>query len=73
MGGLPNNRAPQIGQKPRLTMLPRSPVTSYYFTSPVIVTALDGTRSAAANALPVARWQSRQWQFPIAIGSAEHS
>ncbi|WP_246163495.1 hypothetical protein [Brasilonema sennae] len=37
------------------------------------MTALRGTRSAAANALPVARWQSRQWQLPMTIGSAEHS
>jgi hypothetical protein len=38
-----------------------------------MLTALVEIRIAAANALPVARWQSRQWQFPIAIGSAVHS
>ena len=28
MAALPNKRAPQVGQKPRCTMLPLSPVTS---------------------------------------------
>jgi hypothetical protein len=34
---LPNKRTPQLGQKPRRTILPLSPVTSWYFTSPVML------------------------------------
>jgi hypothetical protein len=38
-----------------------------------MVTALRGTRIPTAKAVPVACWQSRQWQFPIKIGCDEHS
>jgi len=68
-----NNRAPHAGQKPRLTICPLSPFISRYFTSPVIVPALYGTKTRGTNVPPVARWQSRQWQFPAKTGSADHS
>src|SRR5262249_55645180 len=32
-----------------------------------------GTNSTETYALPVARWQSRQWQLAVITGSAEHS
>src|SRR5436309_2646582 len=47
-GGLPNKRAPQVAQKPRLMIPPLSPVTSWYFTSPVML-----TRSLAITAVAI--------------------
>ena len=61
---------PQVGQKPRSTRLPLSPITPCQRSSPSIWTALFGTTTMAAKALPLARWQSRQWQFSIVTGSA---
>jgi hypothetical protein len=36
-------------------------------------TLFSGTKIAGVNALPELRWQSRQWQLPEKIGSAEVS
>jgi hypothetical protein len=57
---------PQDGQKARRILLPLSAVASYQFGSPhsnVKFSPLNST--AGKKALPVARWQSRQWQLPI--------
>ncbi len=50
-----NKYEPHSGQNPRRTLAPLSPVTSYYFGSPVIFNASVGTRRTGAKALPVAR------------------
>jgi len=47
-----------------------SPAILWYLSSPSISTALSGTTTIGAYAAPLARWQSRQWQFTIRIGSA---
>jgi hypothetical protein len=65
---------PHSGQKPRLAMLPLSAVVLWYFGSPFVIrNAAPGTNSADAYALPLALWQSLQWQLSAIMGSAEHS
>lgn len=60
---------PHLGQKPRLTSRPLSPRFVKNWYSPVIVKLSLGTAKADANVLPVARWQSRQWQLKLKTGS----
>jgi hypothetical protein len=71
--GFPTKRAPQLGQNPRLTNCPLSPLVSKYFISPVIFKAAAGTARAEEKAPPPHFWQSRQWQLPVISGAAEHS
>jgi hypothetical protein len=41
--------------------------------TPVIFSAAAGKPMSGSYAPPLDFWQSRQWQLPIKIGSAEHS
>jgi len=65
---LPSQRAetgePHVGQNPRDSLLPESVVTVWYFCSaPSKVIRSLATSTDAAVALPLARWQSLQWQI----------
>ena len=78
--GLPNNRPPQVVQKPRCTMLPLSPVTSIVFYLPVDAncTGRDKQRwsigaprrplAITAMAIPHCDWISRTF---IAYAAAD--
>src|SRR4029450_3471080 len=69
----PNRLEPHSGQKPRLSVLPLSAFLSWDFTAPVTSSAAAGNPMSGSYAPPLAFWQSRQWQFPMKNGSAEHS
>jgi hypothetical protein len=65
---------PHSGQNPRRAVCPASPRTTWYLGSPFRrAKAAAGTATTEDAPPPLARWQSRQWQFSIATGAAEHS
>jgi hypothetical protein len=69
-----NSGVPHTAQKLRLTVLP--PSASFSKTAGVPCVSRTASRemtTVAEKALPLAIWQSRQWQFTIRSGVARHS
>jgi hypothetical protein len=62
---LPKILPPQVGQNPRLKVLPLSARLSKYFISPVMAIERTGTANAGTYAPPLAFRQSRQRQLPL--------
>ncbi len=64
---------PHSPQKRRRIVRPAAEVTLYERSSlPVKWSRSAGTMTVAANADPLARWQSRQWQTSCTIGRSLH-
>ena len=61
----------QRGQKWKVVRQPSSPVQTYAVEVPLTRTESLEKRDWAAKALPVRRWQSRQWQTETRRGVAE--
>lgn len=53
---------PHVEQNSRSTAPPLSPVTRWLANLPVILRSASGRAITVAKPLPVARWQSLQWQ-----------
>jgi hypothetical protein len=69
-----NNGVPQMEQKARLEMLPLSASFSKCAGCPFVnFRALIAITNVGEKALPLAIWQSRQWQLSIRSGNAKHS
>ena len=60
---------PHAGQKKKRAMRPLPPARTYGVLWPSTVTLPAGNRACTANALPLRRWQSRQWQIETRTGS----
>src|SRR5919197_64707 len=61
--------APQSGQKRNVRSSPSSEIRTYSVERPATRTRSAGNRAWIPNALPVRRWQARQWHMEIRIGS----
>src|SRR5919198_102574 len=61
--------APQSGQKRNVRSSPSSDVRTYSVERPATPPRWPGNRAWFPNALPVRRWQARQWHMEIRIGS----
>src|SRR5919204_1472941 len=61
--------APQSGQKQCVRSSPSSEMRTYSAYRPATRTRSAGNRAWIPNALPVRRWQARQWHMEIRIGS----
>src|ERR671931_264589 len=61
--------APQSGQKRNVRSSPSSEMRTYSVERPATRTRSAGNRAWIPNALPVRRWQARQWHMEIRIGS----
>jgi len=69
-----NKGVPQSEQKSRLAMFPLSASFSKCAGWPFVnFTALLAITNVGEKALPLAIWQSRQWQLSIRRGNAKHS
>src|SRR5439155_7563940 len=60
---------PQSGQKRNVRSSPSSDVRTYSVERPTTRTRSDGNRACIPKALPVRRWQARQWHIEIRTGS----
>jgi hypothetical protein len=67
-----NRGVPQFGQKLRVAGKPLLPGTEYVFGLPVITRSALVTTTPDAKGAPLERWQSRQWQFSMAMGALAH-
>jgi hypothetical protein len=67
-----NRGVPHSEQTLRVASLPLRARTEYAFGVPVISKSLLATTTPDANGAPLERWQSRQWQFNMAIGALAH-
>lgn len=68
-----NSGEPQSAQKLRVTVRPLPARTKNVFGLPVTATSDALTMMPEAKGAPLERWQSRQWQFSIAMGAPEQT
>jgi hypothetical protein len=68
-----NSGVPHSEQKLRVARLPLPARTEYVLGVPLIAMSDARTMKPEAKGAPLERWQSRQWQLSIAIGSREHT
>ena len=73
VGPVVDGRAGGRRQKKNERSSPSSDVRMYSVASPSIRTCSRGQRACIANALPVRRWQARQWQIETLTGSPSTS
>jgi hypothetical protein len=67
-----NRGVPHSGQKLRVASLPLLARTEYALAVPMISRSLLATTTPDAKGAPLERWQSRQWQFSMAVRPLLH-
>lgn len=67
-----NKGVPHSAQKLRVVHSPLLPGTEWVLGVPLISRSAVMATTPDANGAPLERWQSRQWQFSMAMGALVH-
>lgn len=67
-----NSGVPHSPQKVRVVVLPLLARTEWLLGAPDTWSSAVATTTPEANGAPLDNWQSRQWQFNMAIGGLAH-